>query len=107
MLYFLWRDSNDEPSASCSLGHLSSRAVGQQFYVGPDRFCISQCLLVDLLLQYSVDKRTCSRLDTEECLERLKGLDGNVCACPCYIVTIDPPKDTENTSQMTKRSGPT
>ena len=33
--------------------------------------------------------------DTEEGLERLKRLGGNVCFCPRYTVTIDPPKDTE------------
>ena len=34
--------------------------------------------------------------DTEESPERLKRLDGNVCSkSPCYIVTLDPSKDTE------------
>ena len=29
---------------------------------------------------------------TEEGLERPKHLDGNVCSCPCYILTIGPEK---------------
>ena len=36
----------------------------------------------------------CARTDTEVGPERLKRLDGNVCSCPSYIVTINPPKDT-------------
>ena len=39
-MYVLWRDSNDKLSASRSLSCLSSWAVGQQFYVGPDRFVV-------------------------------------------------------------------
>ena len=30
-----------------------------------------------------------------EGLVRPKRLEWNVCSCPLYIVTIDPPKDTE------------
>ena len=33
--------------------------------------------------------------DTEEGPGRLKCLEGNMCSCLTYIVTINPPKDTE------------
>ena len=36
--------------------------------------------------------------NTEEDPERPKRLDENVCSCPSYIVTIDPPKNTEKYS---------
>ena len=36
-----------------------------------------------------------ANLQTEEGPDKPKRLDGNVCSCPSYIVTIYPPKDTE------------
>ena len=56
---FLWRDSNDKLSGSRSLGCLSSGAVSQQFYVGPDHFIIHNVFLSVFrwiyLLRFSLD----------------------------------------------------
>ena len=73
MYYYAWErlyfygGTNDKSLASRSLDHLFSSEV--LFVLG--------------------------RLSSEEDLERQKRLDGNVCSCPGYIVTIDPPKHTD------------
>ena len=90
-------DSNDKSSASHSLGRLSSRAVVQQFYVGPDRFVVREVFLSVFWWIYCYNKHGQEHTFPSRRfgLERMKRLDGNVCSCPRYIATIDPAKDTE------------
>ena len=110
-IIFLWTDSNNKPSASHSLDRLSSIWVSVNNFM-LDRTASSSTMYfsvsfwMDLLLQYRMGRSTRSRqgvlaslgilqythTTTEEDRERLKRLDGNVCSCPSYIVTINPPK---------------
>ena len=91
---FLWKDSYDKLSASRSLGRLS--------YIGMlvnnfmlDQTASSSAMYFSVsfwwIYSYKMGKR----------------LDNNACSYPSYIVTIDPPKNTQKTLQTTKRSGPT
>ena len=45
--------------------------------------------------QHPVSTKVKAHTDTEEGPERLKHLDGNVCFCLSYLITINSPKTTE------------
>ena len=68
MLHFCRGTLNDKLSASRSLGHCPLGAVGQQFYVGPDRFVVREVFLGVLnfdgyITTISMSRSTRFRLD--------------------------------------------
>ena len=70
---FLWKESYDKPSASHSLGRLSSigMLVNNFIWTGPLRRprCISQCLFGGSIVTIMMARSTRSRLDVSKARE--------------------------------------
>ena len=83
MLIFLWRGSNDKPSASRSLCRLPSIGMSVNNFM-LDQTGSSSAMYFSVSFWWILFGGP----------DRPKRLDGNVCFCPSYIVTTNPPKRT-------------